>query len=155
MIKMYVLPEIAVVDKDFKDSLVISVVSPGREHPNIIGEYVYKFHFHDVTEVYEYNDGRLIQPMSRTIAKEIAEVAMNHRYLTEWIVHCEAGISRSPAVAIALSKFVKLNPNRRNLKKMFPLFNKHVCQLIEEEMEEKMKELESQIELDSKCGGEE
>ena len=155
MINICVLPEIAVVGRDFKDSLVISIVSPGREHPKIVGEYIYKFHFHDVTEVYEYDNGELILPMSRTVAQEIAGVAMSHRYLTEWIIHCEAGISRSPAVAIALSKFVKLNPNRRNLKKMFPLFNKHVCQLIEEEMEENMKELESQIELDSKCGGEE
>jgi len=140
MINIYVLPEIAVEGSDLKDAFVISIVSPGREHPKIIGSHVHKFHFHDVGITYELPDGRLIQPMSETIAEAIVDLAMHHRYCDKWVIHCEAGISRSPAVAIGLSKFLKFNPNRRNLKKMFPNYNKHVCKLIEEEMETYIKE---------------
>jgi len=154
MIKVYVLPEIAVEGRDLKDALVISIVSPGREHPKITGNHVYRFHFHDVGQVYELPDGRLIQPMSETIAEAIVDVAMEHRYCNEWIIHCEAGISRSAGVVIGMSKYLKFEPNRRNLKKMFPLFNKHVCQLIEEAMEVKIKEIDAELNSPG-CIGEE
>jgi len=142
MINIQVLSERAVKGQDFKDALVISITSPGQEHPKIKGSHIHRFHFHDVTEIYEMSDGRLIQPMSKTIAEAIVDLGMCHRHCDEWIIHCEewiihceAGISRSPAVAIGLSKYLKFNPNRRNLKKMFPMYNKYIAGFIEEAMD--------------------
>ena len=138
MIRMYVLPEIAVENQDFGDKFVISIVSPGREHPKIIGNHVYRFHFHDVGQIYELSDGRIIHPMSESIAKDIVNMAMLYKHYDEWIIHCEAGISRSPGVAIGLSRYLKFQPNRRILKKMYPLYNKYICRLIEEAMDIKI-----------------
>jgi len=145
MINVYVVPEAAMIDQNVGDRFVISIVSPGRVHPNIIGTNVHKFHFHDVTQVYEVADGQLIRPMSETIADQIAEIAIKNVTVKEWIIHCEAGISRSPGVAIAISKYIKLNPNRKALKKAFPMFNKYVCLLIEQSIEMKIKELEKEF----------
>jgi predicted protein tyrosine phosphatase len=141
MIKIYVLPEVAVEDRDFKDAFVISIVSPEREHPKIQGSHIHRFHFHDITQIYELDGGRLIRPMSETIAESIVEIAMHHRHCEEWVIHCEAGISRSPGVAIALADYITFEPNRKKLIEMFPCYNKHVCKLIEDAMEVQIKEL--------------
>jgi len=148
MIKLYVLPEIAVIKTpfrdapDMKDDLVISIVSPGREHPKIIGKNVYKFHFHDVTEDYIVNSG-IINKMTKEIAESIVEIVMENRDCDRWIIHCEAGISRSPGVAIGLARFIRTEPSMDQLIDMFPFHNKHVRRLIEEAMEVRMKELDN------------
>ena len=156
MIQIRVLPIWGMKDEDFKDALVISIVSPSMEHPKIKGSNVHKFHFHDVTEEYFLEkQNRIIRPMEKEMAESIVEIAMSNRHCDEWVIHCEAGISRSPGVAIGLAKFIKTIPDEEELKRLFPCFNKHVCQLIEEAMEVKMNALEAEIELDAKCGGEE
>lgn len=142
MISIHVYPEMAMVGQNFLDLLVISIVSPGRQHPiGMHGTNIHKFQFHDVTEEYMVND-RIIRPMEKEIAESIVEIAMNNRDCDRWVIHCEAGISRSPAVAIGLSKFIAFRPNRQQLKKMFPLYNKYVCKLIEEAMQVKIDEIE-------------
>lgn len=140
MINVHVYPEIAVMDQDVGDVFVISIVSPGREHPKIIGTNVHQFHFHDVTQVYEYDDGRLILPMSEIIASQIAEVAIKNRHKHNWIIHCEAGISRSPGVAIGLAKYIQMNPGVKRLKKLYPCYNKHVKNMIEIAVWDRIKE---------------
>jgi len=149
MINIRILPEEGVKDQDFKDAFVISIVSPGREHPKIVGSNIYKFHFHDVGQTYELPDGRLIDPISETIAESIAEIAMHHRHCNWWVVHCEAGISRSPGVAIGLSRFITFNPGRQQLKKMYPLYNKYVCKLVEDAMNCKMENLIKELNIKS------
>ena len=138
MISVYVLSESAIVGQDLKDSLVISIVSPGREHPYIQGTNIHKFHFHDVIQVYEMPDGMLVRPMSETIAEQIVDVALKNIHVEKWFIHCEAGISRSPGVAIGLSKYFSMSPNRKTLQKMFQCHNKHVRKLIEEELQNRM-----------------
>jgi predicted protein tyrosine phosphatase len=138
MIQVHIYPEVAVKGQNVKDALVISIVSPGREHPKIEGSNIYRFHFHDVTCRYDLPDGRIILPMEESIAESIVDIAMKNRTTNRWIIHCEAGISRSPAVAIGISKYIKLTPNRRMLKKMYPLHNKYVTRLIEEAMDRKI-----------------
>jgi predicted protein tyrosine phosphatase len=63
-------------------------------------------------------------------AKEIlafAKKAKNN--IDALIVHCEAGISRSPAVGLALAQLLDTQ-NQDRIKHRFPLYNKHVYNTI-------------------------
>lgn len=142
MIKILVWPEIAMKESttDFKDQLVISITSPGSEHVKIKGTNVHKFHFHDVREPLELMDGSTMMPMSKKIAEEIVEAAMNSLDNKVWVINCEAGISRSPAVAIGLASRIETSPGVKELKQLFPCFNQHVAKLIEEALEIRIRE---------------
>jgi len=142
MINIRVLPIWPMEDEEFGDKLVISIVSPYIEHPKIKGSNVHKFHFHDIAEEYFLeNVNKIIRPMEKDIAESIVEIAMNNRGCEEWVIHCEAGISRSPGVAIGLAKYIKVSPDREQLIKNFPCYNKHVCALIEEAARKKVCEV--------------
>jgi len=142
MINIHVLPEVAVRGRDFKDALVISITSPGREHPKIEGSNIHKFQFHDITKEYFLNTTHtIIRPMEKEIAESIVEIAMDNRDCERWVIHCEAGIGRSPGVAIALADYITFEPNRKKLIEMYPYYNKHVCKLVQDAMEVQMKEL--------------
>jgi predicted protein tyrosine phosphatase len=143
MIKLFVWPEIAMANTeiDFKDNLVISITSPGSEHVRIKGNNVYKFHFHDVREPIELMDGSTMMPMSEEIAESIVDIALNNRHCKVWVINCEAGISRSPGVAIGLGRFIDTKPSCEELMRDFPCYNKHVSRLIEIEMRKRLKEM--------------
>ena len=148
MIRIHVHSERDVAGQNFKDLLVISIVSPGREHPKIEGTNIHQFHFHDVTEEYFLeNQNRIVRPMEKEIAESIVEIAMNNRDCDRWIIHCEAGISRSPGVAIGLSSYIATIPDRKKLIELFPCYNKYVCKLIEDAMEAQMKELTNALHI--------
>ena len=144
MIDLMVLSAAEMEGKNItSDTLVISIVSPGVVHPKIDGEYVYKFSFHDVTEEYFLDQqNKIIRPMEYEIAESIVETCMNHRDKKRWIIHCEAGISRSPGVAIGLARYIDLSPNVDKLVKMFPYYNKHVQSNIEKAMRAKLLEID-------------
>jgi predicted protein tyrosine phosphatase len=142
MIKIHVHSEREVAGQNLLDLLVISIVSPGREHPKIIGTNIHKFNFHDVTEEYFLeNQNRIVRPMEKEIAESIVEIAMDNKDCDRWVIHCEAGISRSPGVAIGLSSFFKTIPNEEKLKELFPCYNKHVANLVKEALSRKMGEM--------------
>jgi predicted protein tyrosine phosphatase len=156
MIKISVLSEREVMRQDFKDMLVISIVSPGREHPPMQGENIYKFKFHDVTEdmFVQSNSFHGIMPcMNKEMAESIAEIAMNNRYEDRWVIHCEAGISRSPGVAIGLASVLKTRPSKAVLMQLFPCFNIHVAKLIEDAMRAKVKEITAELDMQVGCDG--
>ena len=144
MIEIMVLPAVEMEGKNItSDTLVISIVSPGVIHPKIDGEHVYKFNFHDVTEEYFLDQqNKIIRPMEYEVAESIVETCMNHRDKKRWIIHCEAGISRSPGVAIGLARYIDLNPNAGQLVKMFSCYNKHVRNNIEKAMRAKLLEID-------------
>ena len=146
MINIRVLPIWGMEDEDFGDKLVISIVSPYVEHPKVKGNKVYKFHFHDITEEYFLSTThRLMQPMGKEIAESIAEIAIDNRDCEEWVIHCEAGISRSPAVAIGLASVIDTNPSVGALKKLFPSYNKHVEALVREAVKAKVDTIMDQL----------
>jgi len=143
MIKILVWPEIAMKETtiDFKDNLVISITSPGREHVAIKGTNIHKFQFHDVTEEYFLeNQNRIVRPIEKEIAESIVEVALRNKDCSQWIIHCEAGVSRSPAVAMGLGKYISLEPGVKELEKLFPSYNTYVRELIEETLYLKVQE---------------
>ena len=144
MIEIMVLPAVEMEGKNItSDTLVISIVSPYVIHPKIGGEYVYQFEFYDVTEEYFLEkQNKIIRPMEYEIAESIVEICMNHRDKKKWIIHCEAGISRSPGVAIGLARYIDLSINVETLVNMFPCYNKHVQMNIEKAMKAKLLEIE-------------
>ena len=120
-------------DQYVGDSFVVSIVSPGTEHPKIGGTNIHQFHFHDIREdlMVESNCfSGIMNAMTKDMAEAIVEVAMNNRDIETWLIHCEAGISRSPAVAIGLARHLKCTPTARELERMYPCYNKHVEGLI-------------------------
>jgi predicted protein tyrosine phosphatase len=139
VIKLFVVSKWEVEDiRDFdRNTLVISITSPGSKEANITGESVFRFQFHDVMAVHTVRD-QIIRPLDREIAKAIAEVAMNHRDKKTWVIHCEAGVSRSPGVAIGLSRYLRFTTPRERLKSLFPSYNRYVVKMIEDAMEEKI-----------------
>lgn len=148
MIKLFVLSRDMVEGiRDFaSNALVISIGSPGVEPPKLRGENIFKFKFHDITEEYFLStQQRIIQPMEKEIAESIAEIAISHRDKKVWVIHCEAGISRSPAVAIGLARFIDTEPNQDKLEEMFPCHNKHVRKLVERAMRDKIKEIDEEL----------
>jgi len=149
MIRIHVYSEREVAGQNFDDYLVISIVSPGREHPKIQGTNVHKFQFHDVTEEYFLeNQNRIVRPMEKEIAESIVDIAMSNRDCDRWIIHCEAGISRSPGVAIGLAKYIIMRPNRMQLMEKYPCYNKHVEALIGNAMIKRVDEITKGLDLD-------
>lgn len=134
MINIFVWPEIAMKETtvDFKGNLVISITSPGSKHVNIKGTNVHKFYFHDVREPIELMDGSTMMPMSEEIAESIANIVVSNRDVRVCMINCEAGISRSPGVAIGIASALKTDPDVTELKRMFPCFNTHVAKLVED-----------------------
>lgn len=151
MIKLFVLSRDMVEGiRDFaSNALVISIGSPGGEPAKLKGENIFKFQFHDITEELFIEDKNMImRPMEKEIAEsiaEIVEIAMSHRDKKVWVIHCEAGISRSPGVAIGLAKFIDTEPDQVRLEKMFPYHNKHVRKLVEKAMRDKIKEIDEEL----------
>ena len=154
MIQLQVLPRIAVEGRTFdNETLIISIGAPNASDQfcaKIKGEHIYKFCFEDITQEYfleanDYRDTMTVTPMSYEIAESIAEIAWDHRDKKNWIIHCEAGISRSPGVALGLSEFIDTDPDTEVLEKLFPCYNKHVRKLVVQAMEVKWRELRDNL----------
>lgn len=119
--------------------LVISITSPGQDDARIVGENVFRFQLHDIdTELYLEDRNMILLPLSEDIAKNIAKVVVGHRHLHALVVHCEAGISRSPGVALAVASYLTTTPPLAQLEKLFPCHNRHVRRLVETAIRELM-----------------
>ena len=74
-----------------------------RDHKTVL--------FHDVTKSGEVNSlitiTEPVTPINETHAKEIIDFALRWKDdVCDFIIHCEAGLSRSPGVALALSEIL-------------------------------------------------
>lgn len=135
--KMQIFPEQVLRFAHVPETTVISIVSPGEEHPIITAKHLLQMHFHDVDRIWELDDNRLIFPMSEAQAEEIAEFVFQHIDSEDWIVHCEMGVSRSPGVALAITSFLGEKELTESLERRFPCFNRHVRSLLEKVLERK------------------
>ena len=140
-IRLTVYPAIAVHDQTFDDdTFVISIASPEMSYANIQCKNVWKVSFHDVQQEYFLEKGeRTIRPLDYELAQHIVRVAFENRDKRHWIIHCEAGISRSPAVALGLAKHIRFSKTVKGLEREFPHYNKYVRKLIEQAGDEQMK----------------
>jgi len=87
------------------EHIIISITNP-EDVPALIPfslscKYILRLQFHDIE--------RCLKPyktFNKTMAKKIAKLVMEYEpKIKLFVVHCEAGISRSAAVAAAISKF--------------------------------------------------
>ena len=118
----------------YETDMVISISSPNfsipRLHdPKMFGVPRLNLHFQDVTRVIE-SAGRIFEPMSEAQAKQIVDFAEEyHPWCRRLVVHCDAGASRSPGVAIGLARFFPFS-DENTLRDLFPRFNVTVASLI-------------------------
>jgi len=152
MIEIQVLSKLMAEYLVFDDNtLIISISSPGSSEAKITGKYVFKFAFHDVREDLMVESNRfsgIMNAMNPAMAEAIVEVLMNHRHLTKWVIHCEAGISRSPGVAIGLARYISVKPDAGELIKKYPCANNHVRKLIEKALRDKITKIDEEIKWD-------
>jgi predicted protein tyrosine phosphatase len=106
-----------------EDSILISITDPGKVHPRISkGWRFLRLKFHDLDQARNEED-RLISKKDATLILEFIKVTIPK----EIIINCEAGISRSGGVAVALEEI--LNGDRKAFKK-YPNHNRLVTTTI-------------------------
>lgn len=129
--KLSIYPEHVMRDAMLPDAVVISIVSPGQEHPHITAKHLLQMHFHDVDKMFELQDGRIILPLSESQADTIARFVWEHKTEEFWVVHCEAGISRSPAVGLAIADFLGDRDMALFTEGRFSTYNRFVRSMVE------------------------
>jgi len=105
--------------RDFIDNIkvpfvVISIVSPeANEYEISYNQYcedILYLRFHDVLSngtIQSLNVvGNKIVPINYEDTKKILDFSKKYSYIQEWLINCEAGMSRSAAVALALSEIM-------------------------------------------------
>lgn len=106
-------------NKNFIDTIdvpfvIISIASPELETYRIPSNSHCKdilyLRFHDILNngnIRSLNEvGDKIVPINKEHIKKILDFAKKYNYIKDWLLHCEAGMSRSPAVALALSEIM-------------------------------------------------
>lgn len=111
------------------DTLVISITSPGRTEAEIKGKNIHRFQFNDVQEDLMLDSG-IMSAMTDGVAEAIVKTVIDNKHLNKMIVHCEEGISRSPGIAIGLSRYFEMSPDFGELVERHPHHNKHVVKMI-------------------------
>lgn len=134
------------------NTLVISITSPGQPEANIKGNYIHKFQFHDVREDLMLDSG-IMNAMTEEMAEAITEVLINNRHLKRWVIHCEAGVSRSPGIAVGAARYLNVDPELDKLIERFPCYNTHVAKMMHKAMRKKIAEIDEEIDK-SACQGE-
>ena len=89
--------------------IVISISDPGTPKPRIrtdgLCRAILRFRFHDAEPAGNFPTPPTIKLMTSGEAREIWEAVQQHRgQIDTIVVHCEAGMSRSPAVAAAICR---------------------------------------------------
>jgi len=104
-------------------SILISIASPGRDHPKVPGGWrTLQLKFHDLDEVRIKGDVIINEWHAVNILKYLDTTQPE-----EIVINCEAGISRSAGVAVALEEI--LNGNNKAFKK-YPNHNRRVTSTI-------------------------
>lgn len=129
-IKFYVINVFMATDKKFMETIkvpfsMISIVSP--DHPpyevanNSYCKDILYLKFHDIRIRKDLGKERIeqinsIYEVKKEIvrfddehARQIIDFGLKNKEHKNFIIHCEAGMSRSPAVALALSEILNLD----------------------------------------------
>lgn len=95
--------------------VVVSTASPEMEDYKIPDNKnckgVLYLRFHDVTIDGDVNsirpvDKNNIKPINKNDVNQLLDFVEKHKEESQWLVHCEAGLSRSPGIALALSEIL-------------------------------------------------
>ncbi len=126
---VYSRQEIEAIEPHDVSHVIVSIRTPGDPDEvklpvNDHTEDVLHLQFHDIDRVVVgYNDDIEPNMFQQTHAKQVREFFEKNKDVERFIVHCDAGLSRSPAVAAAISKlyvseddsyfFKRYHPNTR------------------------------------------
>jgi len=104
------------------NSVLISITSFESKHPNVNGKWkaILKLKFDDV-EGREYQLGTSANVISEAQAEEILDFVIEH-IDCDFFVNCDAGISRSTGVVVALEQIF----NSRDVSEKYPYYNRYV-----------------------------
>lgn len=114
---------------DVPDTVVISIVSPGIKHPVMNVKRRLDLSFADVDEAYYHSSG-VILPINESQAELVVDFLLRNLDERKWIIHCEAGISRSPAVGLALAELLNENEAASEIRTLYPNYNRFVYSLV-------------------------
>jgi len=115
--------------------VVVSIVSPEMKDYSIPynGQCydVLYLRFHDILSnghIQSLNDvGDEIVPIGDEHVEKILDFADRYDYIRDWLIHCEAGMSRSPAVALALSEIMNGQEDaEKYVKTMYPKIHNNI-----------------------------
>ena len=118
---------------------VISIVSPCCVHPErlIARDHTTFLQFHDINpygveerHLTPYKDGLMTKQHAQQILKFYEKIVNKQANISRLIIHCEAGVSRSPAVALALSLIHDLKPSAYRLYRDHCCYNPYVFNMI-------------------------
>lgn len=108
--------------------VLISIREPGT--PPLVPAYPFHAIFHlaawDIP--YRIRDAhRDLHPLRHEEAKALLDFILQQRNaMTKLTIHCHVGVSRSPAVAIALAEWLDTTPHIYGLISAYPLFNRQL-----------------------------
>lgn len=130
--RIHVFPQYVVESiREYGKAFVISITAPGEPEARIVGDCVHRFQFHDIREDLLVHN-TLWRALDAETADRIVTAVVSNKTKKNTIIHCAAGISRSPAVALAISEFFDTDPNTKRLEEMYPCFNQHVRRMLVE-----------------------
>ena len=118
---------------------MISIMSPCGVHPErlIARDHTIFLQFHDINpygveerHLTPYKDGLMTKQHAQQILKFYEKIVNKQANISRLIIHCEAGVSRSPAVALALSLIHDLKPSAYRLYRDHCCYNPYVFNMI-------------------------
>jgi len=107
--------------------ILISITEPGQHPLTPRGTYAAIYHLPawDIPYTIQCPKRGSLHPTSDAEADTLIQFLLKHRHrMTALTVHCHAGISRSPAVAIAVSEWIETTPSTVQLVEQYPAFNR-------------------------------
>lgn len=131
VIPLDIVPEIVIRERYQPEpgAVLISIQSPPEAPIIPRGPFAATLRVTDWDITRRIHDASLgpLYPMSVDTATSIIQFVLRHRNrMTRLVIHCHAGIKRSPGVALGLAEWLPTTPTIHTLIQQHPLFNRHI-----------------------------
>lgn len=81
----------------------------------------------DLTRTIHHHTFGTLRPLTKDTATTIIHFVLRHRNrMRKLVIHCHAGVRRSPGVAIGLAEWLPTSPGITALIEAHPCFNRHI-----------------------------
>lgn len=125
-----------IIETAYKPSpgeILISITSPDEPAASPNGGFaeIYRLQIWDIQEPLAHPRLGLLRPMRVEEASALIDFVAQRRPDCQAVtIHCGAGVSRSPAVAIALAELFGGHPTSSEFAARFPEYNRHVTAVL-------------------------